>query len=76
MILLSDKWAPQLTSQPETGMGYQVVTVQLYDGRQFPQAVVDSSYVTKVRGYLEVPFSEEQISSITVTHDKWDWSKG
>jgi hypothetical protein len=76
MIYLSEKWAPQLTSQPETGMGYQVVTVGLNDGRQFPQAVVDSNYVTKVRGYAEVPFSEDEISSITVTHDKWDWAKG
>ena len=76
MIYLSEKWAPQLASQPETGMSYQVVTVGLSDGRQFPQSVVDSNYVTKVRGYLEVPFSEDQISSITVTHDKWDWAKG
>jgi hypothetical protein len=76
MIYLSEKWAPQLASQPETGMEYRVVTIQLNDGRKFPQSVVDSNYVTKVRGYPEVPFAEDEISSITVTHDKWDWAKG
>lgn len=75
MLELSEGWAPLLMSQPETGMGYQVVTVELKDGRQFRQVVVDSGYITRVRGYPDIPFREDEIKSMTVTHDKWDWSK-
>jgi hypothetical protein len=75
MLRLSEKWAPQLMSQPETGMGYQVVTVELLDGRHFEQVVVDSGYITKIRGHSDIPFREDEIASLTVTHQKWDWTK-
>ena len=31
MLQLSDKWAPVLLAQPETGMGYQIVSTYLMD---------------------------------------------
>jgi hypothetical protein len=73
MLALSDKWGPLLVSKPETGMGYQIVTVTLRDGEIFTQAVVESGFVTKVRGYKDIPFKEEDIADIIVTHDKWDF---
>ena len=73
MLRLSRKWIEQLRSQPETGMGYQVVTITLKDGRVFPQTVVDSGYLTGIRGQAEIPFSVEAIAEIALTHDKWDW---
>jgi hypothetical protein len=73
MITLSQKWAAQLTSQPETGMGYQIVSVILKNGKRFDQAIVDSGYITRVRGFAEVPFTEDEIQEIIVTHDKWDF---
>jgi hypothetical protein len=72
-IQLSKKWAPILLAQGETGMGYQVVSVILQDGRKFDQVVIVSEYITKVRGYKDIPFQESDIIEIKVTHDKWDW---
>ena len=60
-------------AQGETGMGYQVVSVILQDGRKFDQVVIVSEYITKVRGYKDIPFQESDIIEIKVTHDKWDW---
>lgn len=54
-------------------MGYQVVTIALNDGRVFAQAVIDSGHLTRIRGLVQIPFSEDAIAGITVTHDKWDW---
>jgi hypothetical protein len=73
MIALSQKWAAQLTSQPETGMGYQIVSVIKTNGTRYDQVVVDSGYITRVRGFHEIPFTEDEIQEIIVTHDKWDF---
>ena len=54
-------------------MGYQVVTIKTRDGKVFPQAVVDSGHVSRIRGLNIVPFTEEEIEELTVTHHKWDW---
>jgi len=35
MIKLSAKWAEELVSSPETGMGYQVAAVVLKNGIRF-----------------------------------------
>jgi hypothetical protein len=72
-IPLSPRWASYLMSLPETGMGYQVVSVFLTDGRKFDQVVIDSGHITRVRGYKEIPFEEPEIAEIEVTHDKWNW---
>ena len=62
-------------SLSETGMGYQVVSVFLADGRKFDQVVIDSGHITRVRGYQEIPFDESEIAEIKVTHDKWNWKE-
>ena len=74
-IALSKHWASQLSSLPETGMGYQVVSVLLTDGRKFDQVVIDSGYITRSRGYEEVPFVGSEIAEIRITHDKWNWEE-
>jgi len=68
MLKLSDKWAPLLISQPETGMGYQITSVTLRDGRQFDDVVIVGGYVTRVGESTEVPFSDDEIEDIRVTH--------
>lgn len=73
MFSLSQTWIEYLRSQPETGMGYQVVTIKIKQGETFPQVVVDSGHVARIRGLREIPFTGEDIEEITVTHDKWDW---
>jgi hypothetical protein len=73
MIALSQKWAAQITSQPETGMGYQIVSVILRNGKRFDQVIVDSGYITRIRGFNEIPFTADEIQEMIVTHDKWDF---
>jgi hypothetical protein len=75
MLALSDKWAKGLVSQPETGMGYQIATIVLHDGRQFEQAVIEGGYITKIRGQKSIPFAESDMAQIIITHDKWDFRK-
>ena len=74
-VPLSRKWASYLGALPETGMGYQVVSVTLNDERRFEQVVIDSGFITRVRGYRDIPFAESEIREIKVTHDKWDWKE-
>lgn len=70
MIQLSEKWAKQLTTQPETGMGYQVATVFLKDGRRFDQVMIVGGNITSVKKNPMIPFVEEDIDRIVVTHEK------
>ena len=70
---IPDHWAPFLMKQPETGMGYFVATVTLKDGTSFKQVVIDSGFITVVRGFDFIPFDPRDITDIQVTHDKWDW---
>jgi hypothetical protein len=69
----SGKWVATVKALRETGMGYTVVTVTLHDGKKFEQTIIDSGYVTRVRGLPNIPFTENDIADITATHDKWDW---
>ncbi len=73
MITLSKKWAAELASKPETGMGYQVVSIVLDDGRRFDQVAVVEGQITEIRGRKDIPFSENEIAKIILTHDKWNF---
>jgi hypothetical protein len=70
MLQLSDKWGPVLALQPETGMGYQIATVILYDGSRWEQTLIEAGYITRVKGFTSIPFSEDQIAEIVVTHGR------
>ncbi len=74
MLTLSTKWAAELAAKPETGMGYQIASVILQNGRRFNQVVIVEGNITQVRGLQGIPFSEEEIEQIIVTHDKWDFN--
>ncbi|MGH7870810.1 MAG: hypothetical protein ACREQO_01175 [Candidatus Binatia bacterium] len=69
MLNLSTKWASYLVSQPEAGMSYQIVTVQLNDGREFPRAVVTGGFITQIDGHADIPFAEQDIVELIVTND-------
>jgi len=71
---LPKKWAPFLNSQPETGMGFWVVTVKTNSGMVYERVVIDSGFVTALHGYDVIPFDPSDISEIKVTHDKWDFN--
>ena len=74
MITLSAKWKSELVSKPETGMGYQVVSVILQDGRRFDQAAVVDGVISEIRGLGRIPFTEDQIAQIILTNEKWDFN--
>jgi hypothetical protein len=74
-FIFSAEWLAKVKSLPETGMGYTVVCVTLRDGRKFNQALIDSGYLTQVRGLPNVPFKEDDIAGISATHEKWDWNE-
>ncbi len=68
MLMLSDKWALFLSSQPETGMGYCIASVHLSHGRIFEDVVIDSGHVTRIGYSLDIPFVDADIEKIIVTH--------
>lgn len=75
MIKLGDKWIEKIVSQPETGMGYHVVSVILNDGMTIKQVLVNEGYITRVKGFKDIPFKVDDIREIHVTHEKWDFKK-
>ena len=74
MITLSDKWAPKLIAQGETGMGYQIASIVLKDGRRFDRVVIVGGIIGQIKDIEGIPFTEDQIGEIVVTHDKWDFN--
>ena len=63
----------QLKDSAETGIGYQVISVELKDGRCFDQVVVSEGCIIEVRGYREIPFSVNDVASISVNHNRWNF---
>jgi hypothetical protein len=70
IAIQSERLRQRLLSQAETGMGYQIVTVLLADGRQFRRVAVIDGYLTAKGGDWAPPFSESEIADLVVTHDK------
>ena len=60
----------------ETGIGYQIVSVELKDGRYFDQVVVSEGCIIEVRGHREIPFSVDEVASIIVNHNRWNFRDG
>jgi hypothetical protein len=78
LVPIPSENARDLRQHKETGLGYQVVSVQLKDGRSFDQVVVSEGCVIAVRGYAdEVPFRLDEVATVKVNHKRWnfrDWS--
>jgi hypothetical protein len=67
MIKLSEKWIEYLKTQPETGMSFQVATVELKDGRVFERVLIVDDAIQEIDHAEEIPFSEmDEIVSIRV----------
>ena len=56
-------------------MGYTVVTITLADGTVFPQVIIEGGCLSRVRGILNIPFTEDDIASIKQTDERWDWKE-
>ena len=72
MKVLPKIWSEFLSKKPETGMGYQVVSVTLLDGQKIEDvAIIEARMIGEVRGHADVPFEPDDITNIELTHRKW-----
>jgi hypothetical protein len=62
-----------LRREKETGIGYQIVSVSLKDGRCFDQVVASEGCIIQIRGYAVVPFAPEEVVSVCVNHKIWNF---
>jgi hypothetical protein len=70
MIDLPLRFISELRVKPETGMGYQIVSVVLVDGRRFDKVVVIEGRISPVKVISTIPFSTEDIRDFILTHKK------
>jgi len=65
--------AKLLKHHRETGIGYQVVSVTLKNGKHFDQVITSEGCVIQVRGHRDVPFSPEEVAAVDVNHKSWNF---
>jgi hypothetical protein len=65
-----------LKGDTETGIGYQIASVELKDGRSFDQVWASEGCIIEVRGYEEIPFTSDDIPSVRVTQKPWNFRAG
>jgi hypothetical protein len=68
VLRLNERWAEVLASQPETGMGYQVATIVLKDGRRFDNITIVGGTISSLPDAKSPPFVDQDIAEIVVTH--------
>ena len=62
-----------LKKSEETGIGYHAISVQLKDGRIFNQVIASQGFIIEVRGYSKIPFAADEVESISVNHNHWNF---
>ena len=67
--------AERLRKDKKKEWGYQFVSVTLKDGRYFDPAVASEGYIIEVKGYMDVPFSADDVESVEVTHKHWNFRR-
>ena len=67
------EWAEYLRRQRETGPGYQVVSVELRNGKCFDHVVTSEGCVIHVRGHRDVPFTPDDVASVSLNHNPWNF---
>ena len=70
VLKLSNKWANVLVPQPETGMGYQIASIYLKDGRRFDRVTIVGGTIADIDKDRAIPFTESEIERIVVTHGR------
>ena len=73
LVPIPSRFLDQLKRSAETGCGYQVVSVVLKDGRSFNQVATSEGCIIEVRGYNEIPFSPDDVESVSVNHKDWNF---
>jgi len=62
-----------LRQNKETGIGYQIVSVELKDGRRFDQVIASEGCIIQVRGYDDIPFAPHEVAFVAVSHRDWNF---
>lgn len=66
---LSEKFITQLKKAPESGMGYQVVSVRTKDEILYSNVLIlGANEIGGIYGLKEMPFKSDDILDIQVTH--------
>jgi hypothetical protein len=73
LVPLPPETVGSLKVEKETGPGYQVVAVELKDGRHFDQVIASEGCIIAVRGHLEVPFQFDEVAAVSVNHRRWNF---
>lgn len=73
LVPIPSGFVEHLKRAGETGIGYQVVSVELRDGRKFDQVVTSEAHVIEVRGFEEIPFRPDEVASVSVNHKNWNF---
>ena len=76
LVAIPNAFVETLKRASETGIGYQVISVELRDGRCFDQVVTSEGCIIEVRGYKEIPFASEDVASVRVNHKRWNFREG
>ena len=73
---IPEAYLGHLKRAEETGIGYQVISIELKDGRCFDQVVVSEGCIIEVRGYAEIPFAPDDVASVSINHKRWNFRDG
>jgi hypothetical protein len=73
LVPIPEACREQLKRGPETGIGYQIVSVELKDGRCFDQVVASEGCIIEVRGYSTIPFASDEVASVNASHMHWNF---
>lgn len=73
LVPIPRRFVDQVKRCAETGIGYQVVSVVLKDGRSFDQVATSEGCIIEVRGYNEIPFESDDVASVSVNHKGWNF---
>ncbi len=76
LVPVPNGFVAHLKGAKETGIGYQVVSVELKDGRSFDQVVTSEGCIIEVRGYKEIPFASDDVASVSINHKRWNFRDG
>jgi hypothetical protein len=76
LVSIPSAFVDYLKRTSETGIGYQVVSVVLKDGRSFDQVATSEGCIIAVRGYEEIPFASDDVASVSVNHKRWNFRDG
>jgi hypothetical protein len=75
MVPIPTESAKRLRAEHEAGPGYHFVSIRLKDGRYFEPAVASEGCIIQVKGCKELPFTAEEVESVTVTGKGWNFRR-